>query len=352
MGVAVGESESLDRRSVRLAPPRTARPSLLRERLIEQLNARWRVPVTAIVAGAGFGKTTLLGQAIAENRLDPRGEDYFVACRPEDAVAAMFGAAIAETLGEVEQHGGAIAVTSAILLDVILARAPRHVCLILDDVHLVPVGSPGARFLTDLLDELPQNGHVVLASRGAAPTPLARRRVAGQVAEINETDLLYTEDEMGAFAALRISTPGSLAGSAGWPAMAELLSSTNRHVANEYLWDEVLQALAEDRRCGLAMLAALGGADDELLSAALKGVVDVRELTRGVPTSRRSKRRCCRTRLQRPSGSRPRAPSRSATSVRNCGLPGVRACDRCSSSSIFSARKALRCSWRRRVPAP
>ena len=53
------------------AAPTTERPLLLRARLLERLQQRWSLPVVCVVAGAGFGKTTLLAQAYAENLLDP-----------------------------------------------------------------------------------------------------------------------------------------------------------------------------------------------------------------------------------------------------------------------------------------
>ena len=93
----------------------------------------------------------------------------------------------------------------------------------------------------------------------------------------------YRASALRAFAALRVATPGSVAGSGGWPALAELMASTSHRFAEAFLWDEVLARFDEPRRRGLAMLHALGGADDELLSAAMDAPVDVVELVRFVP---------------------------------------------------------------------
>ena len=60
----------------RFAPPTVSEGSLLRPRLLALLQDRWQRRLTAVVAGAGFGKTTLLSQAVAENRLTPLGRDW------------------------------------------------------------------------------------------------------------------------------------------------------------------------------------------------------------------------------------------------------------------------------------
>jgi LuxR family transcriptional regulator, maltose regulon positive regulatory protein len=44
--------------------------------------------VTLVVAPAGFGKTTLLAQAMADGRPGAQGMDHWLTCRPEDAAAS------------------------------------------------------------------------------------------------------------------------------------------------------------------------------------------------------------------------------------------------------------------------
>jgi LuxR family maltose regulon positive regulatory protein len=269
--------------SGRSQAPRLSRPALLRDRLIERLVDRWAVPLTVVEAGAGFGKTTLVAQAVAENELDPRGLDRWLTCRPHDKVAATFAAAIMEALGGPSLYGGAVAESAARIVDAMRASAPTHVCLVLDDVHVLGSSGPAVQLLDDILDSLPGNGHVLLAGRADVPVSLARRRAAGVVNDVTERDLAFTDDEVRAFAAMRVATPGSIAAAGGWPALAELLATANRAVAVSYLWDEVLDHYDPERRRALAMLHALGGADGELLSAALCRSVDVWELTRSLP---------------------------------------------------------------------
>ena len=51
------------------------------------MRGRFEVGVVALVAGAGFGKTTLLRQALADNVASPRGIDVSLTCGPADARA-------------------------------------------------------------------------------------------------------------------------------------------------------------------------------------------------------------------------------------------------------------------------
>ena len=44
------------------ARPPTVPGELARTRLVERLEARWRVPITTVVAGAGFGKSIALAR--------------------------------------------------------------------------------------------------------------------------------------------------------------------------------------------------------------------------------------------------------------------------------------------------
>ena len=51
----------------RFVPPTPRRTLLVRERLVALLRERFSRRIVTVVAPAGFGKTTLLAQAIADN---------------------------------------------------------------------------------------------------------------------------------------------------------------------------------------------------------------------------------------------------------------------------------------------
>ena len=67
----------------------------------------------------------------------------------------------------------------AAVADAMWRRAPTAVCLVVDDVHWLAPGSPGAMWLTALVDALPANGHVLLAGRWSPAVPLARLATQG-----------------------------------------------------------------------------------------------------------------------------------------------------------------------------
>ncbi|MGH9049352.1 MAG: BTAD domain-containing putative transcriptional regulator, partial [Acidimicrobiia bacterium] len=119
-------------RTGRLVPPTAFREPIVRARLLAVLRGRFERRITAVVAGPGFGKTTLLAQAIAENRLDPAGEDRWLGCDPADSVAAVLGAGLCAAL-EVPPAAGddPESVTRAVTV-AIAKRAPLPIALVLD----------------------------------------------------------------------------------------------------------------------------------------------------------------------------------------------------------------------------
>ena len=153
----------------------------------------------------------------------------------------------------------------------------------IDDVHLLAPGSAGAIWLTALINALPTNGHVLLASRWSPAVPLARLATQGAVLGLAEDDLRFTDDELAGFAARRGIAVGRLDDTGGWPAMAELAASVGHERAGDYLWEDILEPLGPERRRVLAVLSDLGGADEGLAGAALGTPVDLADVLDGVP---------------------------------------------------------------------
>jgi len=88
----------------------------------------------------------------------------------------------------------------SILVTVInkLTPIPQQIALILDDYHLIEIPAIH-QALIFLLDHLPPNLHVVVASRVDPPLPVARLRTQGHLAELRITDLRFTPAEAAAF---------------------------------------------------------------------------------------------------------------------------------------------------------
>ena len=276
--------------SFRLVPPEPKPDVLVRPRLLRSLAGRWEHRVTSVVGGAGLGKTTLLAQAILENRLAPRGDDLWVGVERDDAdaerLARQVATALASASASPDGSPAAVADTSldpAAVADAVWHRAPTEVCIHFDDVHLVPAGSSAAAWLADLVVALPANGHLVFASRSEPPVRLTRIGIQGGVLQLGEDDLRFSADELAGFARQRGLDVDRLGDTGGWPAMAELVSSVGRHHTGRYLWEEILEPLGALRRHVLSVLIDLAGGDDQLISAALGSTVELDRALDGVP---------------------------------------------------------------------
>ncbi|WP_112261673.1 hypothetical protein [Lentzea terrae] len=259
------------------AVPRPLDVELPRLRVVDRLRQRWSRPVTLVVAGAGFGKTTALAQAVRANLLDPCGIDAWVTCGPGHEDAGKLAAAILDALAT--RHGpepGAPEVLAALR-----HRAPLDVCLLLDDVHEVPDGSPGAELLSAIARALPDTAHLVLSGRCAPDVPLARREAAGEVAAIGTADLAFTDAETAALA--RRFGRELTEDLHGWPALVRLSLTAGPAASWRYAAEEVLQGLAEPVRSALAVLVALGCATEEEASTVAGAPARLEYLARSVP---------------------------------------------------------------------
>src|ERR671916_2758160 len=270
-------------RALRYAPPLADRGLIVRPRLLARLHTRFERRLTAVVAPAGFGKTTLLAQAVQENTLSPLGEDRWLTCQRDDTSLSFLAAGAFAAVGltaPVPEDPREAAVTVA---QAIWSAAPRHVALILDDVHLVQPGSPGGHFVAELVEELRRTGHVALASRPPLPLRASRLLATGEAVVLGETELHFAREEMTAFAASRQVPPDLLRDVGGWPALAELTATAGPDAVNGYVWEELLSRLSPERRRALSVLVAVGGADDELAAALLGPDVRLEELLEGLP---------------------------------------------------------------------
>jgi ATP/maltotriose-dependent transcriptional regulator MalT len=278
---------------------------LTRPRLLRALLGRWDHRVTVVVGGPGLGKTTLLAQTIAENRLAPRGGDVWLGVEPADADGDTLAGDVATALARgssvprtgpdlAEPSGSRHGVPGAELTDpdasaiadAMWRRVPTPVCLVFDDVHAVPPASPGATWLAALAETLPANGHLLFARRSAPPIPLGRWSTHSALLELSDDDLLFTDDELAAFAAARGVDGDRLATSGGWAAMAELAASVEGQRAGDYVWEEVLEPLGPERRHILAVVSDLGGADDALRPTCLATPWPLRRRSTAFPSWR------------------------------------------------------------------
>ena len=194
--------------STKMTIPRTQLKLVERPHLVAQLDSGLRRRLTLVSAPAGFGKTTLVaawadGLDVPVAWLSIDGGDNDPA-RFLSYLIAAFG----HTETELSDHNLAFpndAATSrqeTVLTALInaLNRVTDDRFLVLDDYHLITSAQVHSA-VEFLLDHLPPNLHMVIATRADPPLPLARLRGRGHLVELRAADLRFTEAEAVAFLA-------------------------------------------------------------------------------------------------------------------------------------------------------
>jgi len=302
-----------------IPPPR---PELVpRPHLIERLNEAPRLgrKLTLISAPAGFGKTTLVSswihdfrfwisdfgldsleeesiqnpQSKIQNRvawlsLDEGDNDlarflaYFVAAlrtlvlSGAEGIETGIGKGVLSALQSPQPPP-----TEAVLPLLIneIAALPDQIILVLDDYHLIE-SQPIHDALIFLLEHLPPQMHLVIATRDDPRLPLARLRARGQLTELRATDLRFTNSEAAEFlnqvmglnlsaediAALGTRTEGwiaglqlaaiSMQGHEDAPSFIKSFTGSH-HFILDYLIEEVLEQQSESVQTFLLQTAVL-----------------------------------------------------------------------------------------------
>jgi LuxR family maltose regulon positive regulatory protein len=187
-----------------IPPPRPK--SVLRTRLIERLNEGLHHKLTLISASAGFGKTTLVSEWIADCErpvawlsLDGGDNDptrfltYLVAAL--QTIAANIGAGALAVL-QSPQPLPAESILTTLLNDI--AAISDSFILVLDDYHVID-SQPVEQALVFLVEHLPPQMHLVITTREDPHLPLARLRARGQLTELRTADLRFTPTEANEF---------------------------------------------------------------------------------------------------------------------------------------------------------
>src|SRR6266702_4641735 len=264
------------------------RPNVVsRPRLIERLNEGLHRKLTLIAAPAGFGKTTLVSEwvafierATARRSLDEGDNDparflaYLVAAL--QTIAATLGEGVLGVL-QSPQPPPPEAILTALLNEI--TTLPDHFVLVLDDYHVIDA-KPVDIVLTYLVEHLPPQMHLVIATREDPDLPLARLRARGHLTEVRAADLRFTASEAAEFlnqvmgltlsaediAALEDRTEGwiaglqlaalSLQGHLDVHGFIRAFAGDHRYIV-DYLVAEVLQRQPESVRSFLLQTAIL-----------------------------------------------------------------------------------------------
>ena len=183
------------------------RPEVIhRPHLTARLDEGRQRQLTLISAPAGFGKTTLIsewiagsGRPVAWLSLDSEDNDltrfliYLVSSL--QTIPVNIGDSLLGMLESPQPPSPEFVMT--ILLNEI-SSIPDHFFLILDDYHVID-SKPVNDALAFLLEHLPQQMHLVIATREDPPLPLARLRARGQLTELRAADLRFSFSETAVF---------------------------------------------------------------------------------------------------------------------------------------------------------
>ncbi len=186
-----------------------------RPRLRARLDRGIAGPLTVIAAPAGFGKTTLLAEWLATVSHKPdapiRAEQAaWLSLDAGDNDPVQFLRYLVAALQTVAPEIGraTLVVLQAaqappidlllLLLANDLSALPNPCILVLDDYHVIDAPAVH-QALTFLLDHLPPQLHLVIATRVDPPLPVARLRVRRQLAELRAHDLRFTPEEAALF---------------------------------------------------------------------------------------------------------------------------------------------------------
>ncbi len=191
----------------KLHVPRPRTHLVSRTHLFEQLQQGVERALTLISAPAGFGKTTLLAQWAAESGLPVA----WLSLEAEDNDPTRFLAYLIAALQTLDSQIGTTALALlrtpqppspenvlAALTNDLMKRCGGDVALVLDDYHAI-TADPIHRGMTFLLEHLPPQLHLILATRADPPLPLARLRAQGQLCEVRTADLRFSAAEASTF---------------------------------------------------------------------------------------------------------------------------------------------------------
>jgi ATP/maltotriose-dependent transcriptional regulator MalT len=225
-----------------------------RNGLAARLEGVWERRLTAVIAGAGFGKSTALAlwaelrnsawYSVTESDRDPgvlaNGLLAAVHMRVPEARLDLPVGAGSPRGPEAEATSARRATALAEqIASVLFEHVTRPLMVVIDDVNEIPEGGPSAQFLGALLHQTPPELHLVLASRSKLPFPTARLRAQGHVFELSGRHLAFTLAETAALVEEIAGARAEVAAAwvhdrtAGWPAAVRLVAESLRDLPVE-----------------------------------------------------------------------------------------------------------------------
>jgi ATP/maltotriose-dependent transcriptional regulator MalT/DNA-binding SARP family transcriptional activator len=200
--------------------------------------------LTTVVAGAGFGKSTLLAVWATQNgsawyTVTSADRDLATMAAGLTSALALRAPALSPAMaGVVEWTLGPDAAgdersraraCAGLIADALASSMRRDLAIVIDDLHEIGPTDPGASLIEALCRQAPARLHLVLASRDPLPFSVERLRGQGHLAALTGQQLGFDRDETAAV----VHAADELAGddtlvdeiqgaTGGWPAAVRL----------------------------------------------------------------------------------------------------------------------------------
>jgi len=177
-----------------------------RPRLFQLLDEGLRLGrrLTLISTPAGYGKTTLIAEWIHRHKLPAA----WISLDEGDNDPVRFLSYLIAAIRSVKPEVGDLSPIhfprgdsyEGVLVPLVneLAKVSEPLVLVLDDYHTIHAQSIHDA-LAFLIENLPPNVHIFMATRADPPLPIARLRARGQLLELRLNDLRFTAEETATF---------------------------------------------------------------------------------------------------------------------------------------------------------
>lgn len=180
-----------------------------RSRLTDLLQIGSQSKLTIVVAPAGYGKTTLLGEWLVHTDLETRPVAW-LSLDEQDNDPYLFWSYFVAALNKIipdlsvdlhfylnQPRDSKTYQALNPLINKVIAF-PKHFSLVLDDYHYIHSQSIHEA-ITYLIEYMPENMSLIISSRTEPPIKLFRWRALGQIVEITTNKLMFNPNEADTF---------------------------------------------------------------------------------------------------------------------------------------------------------